>query len=115
MLSILCSPYANRIYSTARIKSDNGKNCASQKQKADSIIRLNGDVSNLKLEKHERGMKMVLSSRLRSEVVDTEGCHGFTTDVIKAAIRNVNLTNAAGPDIIHPSFLHYLRSVSIPG
>ena len=33
-------------------------------------------------------MKKTLSSRVRTEVVGPEVCHGFTTDVVKAALRN---------------------------
>ena len=51
-------------------------------------------------------MSKALISRLRSEVVDPEVCHGFTTD-------KVNPTKAAGPDKIHPSFLHHLGLISI--
>ena len=66
-------------------------------------MRLYWDVSNLKFEKHERGMKMVLSSRLRSEVVNPDVCQGFTTGE----------ANAAGPDKVHPRFLHHMDPVSI--
>ena len=38
--------------------------------------------------------------------MDPELCHGFTTD-------KVNPTKAAGPDKIHPSFLHHLGLISI--
>ena len=50
--------------------TDNGKNFISQKQKSDSFERLNRDVRNLMFQKHDRGMKKALGSRLRSEVVD---------------------------------------------
>ena len=49
----------------------------------------------------------------RSEVVDTEVCQGFTTYKVKAALSNINPTKAAGPDKIHPLFLHKLGPVSI--
>ena len=57
-------------------------------------------------------MKKALSSRLRTEVVDVEVCQGFTTDEVKAALRNINPTKAAGPDKIHPR-MHHLGLVSI--
>ena len=108
MWSILRSPTRNRSI------SDNGINFVSPKQKPDGFVRLYRDVSNLKLEKHERGMKKALNSRLRSEMVeDPEICQDFTTDEVKAALRNINPTKAAGPDKIHPRFQHHLRPVSI--
>ena len=85
----------------------------SQKQKADGLLRLYGDVSNLKFQKHERGVKKALNSRLRSEVVDPDVCQGHTTDEVKAILRNINPTKAAGPDKTHPRFLHHLGPVSI--
>ena len=38
---------------------------------------------------------------------------GFTTDEVKATLRNINPTKAAGPDKIHPRFQHHLEPVSI--
>ena len=58
-------------------------------------------------------MKKAINGRLMNEVVDPKVCPGFTTDEVKAANRNTNLTKAAGSDKIHPSFLHYFRPVSI--
>ena len=58
-------------------------------------------------------MKKALNSGLRGEVVGPEVCHGFTTDEFKATIRNINPTRAAGPDKIHPRFLHHFGPVSI--
>ena len=70
-------------------------------------------MSNHKLQMHERGIKKALNSRLRSEVVDLDVCLGFTTVEVKAAHRNINPTKAAGPDNVHPWFLHHLGKVSI--
>ena len=70
-------------------------------------------MSNLKFEKHERGMKKAHSSRLRSEVVDPEAFLDFTTDEAREALLNINSIKAAGPDKIHPRFLHHLGPVSI--
>ena len=84
---------------TAQIISDNGKNFVSQKQKEDGSVRQ----SNLKFEKHKRGMKKALYTRLRGEVVDPEICQGFATDKIKAA----------GSDKMHPRLLHHPGPVSI--
>ena len=70
-------------------------------------------MSNLKFQKNEIGMKKALNSRLRSEVVDQEVCHGFPTDEVIAALCNINLAKAAGPDKIHPRFLHRLGLISI--
>ena len=50
-------------------------------------------------------MKKTLNSRLKSEVVIRR--------YVKAALRNINLTKAAGPDKIQPRFLHHLGPVSI--
>ena len=58
-------------------------------------------------------MKKALNSILRSEVMDPEVCQGFTTDDVKAALRDINLNKAAGPDKIHPRFLLHLSPVSI--
>ena len=80
MWSILRSLTTNRSMPTARIITDNDKNFVSQKQKTDDLVRINLDVDNLKFEKHDRGMKKALTSRLRSEMVDPEVCQGFTTD-----------------------------------
>ena len=113
MCSILRSLTTNRSVITARITTDSGKNFVSQKQKADSFVRLYQDVSDFKFQKHERGMKKALNSRLRSEVVDPEVCQGITIDAINEALRNINPTKAAGPDKIHSRFLHHLCSVSI--
>ena len=55
----------------------------------------------------------MLNSRLRSEVVDSEECQGLTSDVVKADLRNINPTKAAGLDKIHPSFLHHLGLITI--
>ena len=79
MWSILRSLATNRNVTTARIITDNGKNVFSQKQKADVFVRHYKDVSNLMLEKHERGIK-ALGSRLSGEVGDPEVCQGLTTD-----------------------------------
>ena len=79
---------------TVRIIADNCINFFSQKQKAYGFVTLYQDVGNLMLEKHEGE----ISSRLRSEVVDTEVCQGFATDEFKAALRNINPTKAAGPE-----------------
>ena len=38
---------------------------------------------------------------------------GFITDEVKADLCNINPTNAARPDKIHPRFLHHLVSVPI--
>ena len=46
-------------------------------------------------------------------MVTPDVCQGFTTDEVKAALRNINLTNAARPDKIHPRFLHHSDPVSI--
>ena len=92
MWPILRSPTTNRSMPTARIIADNGKNFVSQKQKADSFVIFYRDVSNLKFEKHEIGMKKALNSRLMSEVVNPEVCQGFTIDYVKAALRNINPT-----------------------
>ena len=46
-------------------------------------------------------------------MVDPEVCQGFTTDEVRAALRNINPTITAGPDKIHPRFLHHLGPVSI--
>ena len=70
-------------------------------------------MNNLKFQKHKREMKKVLNSRLMSEVVDPEVCQGFTTDEVKAGLRNFNPTMAAGPDKIHPRFLHHLGPFSL--
>ena len=98
---------------TARIITDNGKNFVSQRCKADGFVGSHRDVSNLKFQKHERGMKNALDSRLRSEVVDPEVCQGITIDAVNEALRNINPTKAARPDKIHPRFLHHLELVSI--
>ena len=58
-------------------------------------------------------MKKALNSRLRSEMVDPEVCQGFTTDRVKSALRNINLTIASGLDKIHPWFLYILYPVSV--
>ena len=113
MWSILRSLTTYRSVSTARIITDNGKNIVSQKQKADGFIKHYRDVSNLKFEKHERGMRKALNSRLRSEMVDPEACQGFIADRVKAALRNINPTKAAGPDkSIQGSFTRWVRSPS---
>ena len=70
-------------------------------------------MSNHKFQKHDRGMKKALSGRLRSEMVVPEVCQDFTTDDVKAALRNINPNKAAGPYKIHPRFLHHLGPVSI--
>ena len=70
-------------------------------------------MNNLKLERHERGMKKGLKRRLKSEVVDPEVCQGFATDKVKAALLNINPTKEATPDKIHPRFLHHLGPDSI--
>ena len=44
-------------------------------------------------------------------MVDPEACQRFTTDEVKAALRNINPTKAAGPDKIHPRLLHHLGPV----
>ena len=113
MGSILCSLTTNRSMPTARIITDNGKNVVSLKQKTDVYVRPYQDVSNLKFQKHERGMKKALNSRLSGEVVDAEVCQGFTRNEIKAALCNVNPTKAAGSDKIYPRLLHHLGPVSI--
>ena len=103
----------HRSVKTARIKTDNGKNFVSQKQKANGFVRPYRDVSNLKFEKQERAMRMAPNSMLRSEVVDPGLCQGFTTDEVKAAIRNVNPTKEE--DRIKPiqsSFSIWARSPS---
>ena len=110
--SILRMYTTNRSLPLARTITDNCKNFVSQKEKANGFIGLYRDVSNLKLESHERGMKM-LNSRLTSEVVDPEVCQGFTTDKVRAALLSIKPTKAAGPDRIHPMFLHHLGPVSI--
>ena len=46
-------------------------------------------------------------------MVDPEVCQGITTDEVKAAHCNINLTNAAGPGKIHPRFPHHSEPVSI--
>ena len=46
-------------------------------------------------------------------MVDPEVCQGFTADKVKAALRNINPTKAAGPDKINPRFLFNLGPVSI--
>ena len=45
--------------------------------------------------------------------MEAEVCQGFTTVEVKAALRNINPPKAAGPDKIHPRFLHYVDSFSI--
>ena len=92
MWSILRSPNTNLSVTIARIISDNGKNAFGKKQKGDGFVRLYLGMSNLMLEKHERGINKTLS-RLRSEVVDADVCQGFTTDKFKAAICNCNCNN----------------------
>ena len=67
----------NRSMPTAQIIDDNGKNYVSQKHK--TLPRYEQS------QKHERGMKKALNSRLRSEVEDPEVCQGFITDKVKAA------------------------------
>ena len=62
-------------------------------------------MSNLKFQKHKRGMRNALNSRLTSEVVDPEVYQGFITDEAKTGLRNINPTKVAGPDKIHPRFL----------
>ena len=57
-------------------------------------------------------MKKALSSKLRSEEIDAEVCQGFTTNEVKAALRNINPTKAAAPDKVHPWFLHHLSAIS---
>ena len=106
MWSIQRGLTTNRSVPAALIIADNCKSFVSQKQKADSFVRLYRDVSNLKFQK-QRGMKKVLNSRLRSEVVDPEVCHGFTTDEVKAALCDINLIEVAGSDKILPRFLHH--------
>ena len=88
----------NRSVSTAQIITDNGKNVVSQKQKADGFVRLYRDVSKLRFEKHERGMKKAFNSSLRSEVVDRELCQDFTTDEVKAAVANIRPRTKGGKD-----------------
>ena len=95
MGSIQRSLTTNRSVPTDRIKTDNGKNCVSQKQKADGFVKLYQDANNLMTRMHERGMKKALSSRQRSEVVDPGVCQVFTSDEVKAALRNINPTKAA--------------------
>ena len=58
-------------------------------------------------------MKKALDSRLRSGVMAPEICQGFTTDEVKAALRNINTNEAAGPDKIHPNFLCHFGPVSV--
>ena len=58
-------------------------------------------------------MQKVLNSNLWSEVVDPVVCQDFTTDEVKAVLCNINMTIAAGPDKIHPRFLHHLGPFSI--
>ena len=53
-------------------------------------------------------MKNVLICWQRSEVVGPDVCQGFTTDEVKAALRNINPAKAAGPEKIHPRFLQHL-------
>ena len=91
MWSTLHSVTTNRSVSTTRIIRDNGKNFVSQKQKADGFVRIFRDVSNLKFQKHDTGMKKMLNSSLR-EVEDAEVCQDFTKDEVKAALRNINPT-----------------------
>ena len=93
-------------------KQQRQKRC-QPKQKADGFARLYRDVSNHKIEKHDRGMKKLLNGRLRSEVVDPEECQGLTTDEVKAALHNINPIKAARPDKNHPRFLHQAWSLSI--
>ena len=89
MWPILRSLTINRSMTTARIITDNGKNFVSQQQIADGFARLYRHVSNLKFEEHDkRRVKQALSSRLMDEVVDMEVCQCFTTDEIKADLRN---------------------------
>ena len=44
--------------------------------------------------------------------MDPEVCQGFATDEVKAVLRNINPTKAAGPDKVHSRFLHHLGPVS---
>ena len=85
----------------------------SQMKKADGFVKHCRDVRNLKFQKHERVMKKALNCWLSSVVVDPEVCQGLTTDEVKADLRNVNPTKAAGPDKIHPRILHHVGPVSI--
>ena len=90
----------NRSVSTAGITANNGKKFASQMQKADGFTRLHRDVSNLKLQKHERGVKKALSSRLRSEVVVPEVCQGFTTKVPQEwRVADIRQASKGGKDL----------------
>ena len=64
MRPILRSLTTNRSVSTARIIRDNGKNCVSQKQKADGFVRQPG-CEQSQVWEHDRGMKNALNSRQR--------------------------------------------------
>ena len=113
MWSMLRSITTNRSGPTTRIITDYGTNFVSQKQKADGLVRLSRDLIHLKIQKHQKETKKALNNRLRSEVVDPEVCQGFTTDEVKLALRNIIPPKAAGPDKIHPMFMHHLGPVSI--
>ena len=107
MWSILCCPTTDQSVSTVQIISDNAKT-VSQTQKVDGLVRLYLDVGNLKIEKHDRGIKKGLNCRIRSEV-----CQRLTTVKVILALRSINPTKAAGPDKIHPRFAYHLGPVSI--
>ena len=113
MWSILRNLTKNKTSDTARIISENGKNYASPKQKANAFVKLYRIVSSLKVEKPDRGLKKLLNGLLRSEPVHSEECGEFTLSELNAALKSINPFKAPGPDMIHLRLLHHLGPIAV--
>ena len=113
MWSVLRSLTNTRSQDKARIITDNGATFVSPRQKANAFARLYKDVSTLTINKEDRGLKKILNSRLRTNNKVPEECGDFTLSEVKAALKSLNPSKAAGPDKIHPRFLHHLGPVAI--
>ena len=89
----------------------NSENFVSQKQNTEDFERHFRDVSNLKFEKHTRGMKKAINRILWCDVDDAEVCYGFNTDAVNAVLCIIKPNKAVAPDKIHPRFMHHMGPV----
>ena len=112
MWSVLRSLTTTKSQDKARIITDNGATYSSPRQKANAFARLYKNVSRLQIAKDERRKKELLNANLRAINNDEEAGDEFTLSEFDAALQRLNPSKSAGPDNIHPRFLHHLGPIA---
>ena len=85
----------------------------SDLQKANGFKSHYQKASKLKIAKEDRWVRRELNQNLRQATAEPEICKAFTLSELQAALRTSSPHKAAGPDDLHPRFLHLLGPLGV--